>query len=206
MEQTYGTAENLNFNKIWALFQETDKKFQETDMRFQETDKKYQEIAQNFRETEKFIQNTTKEIKNLSKKMSESESRWGKFVEALVEGKIIELLRQRNIDVTETYTRVKSDKREMEIDIIAANGKDSVVVEVKTTLNIDKVDDFLDKLKNFKSVFHRFDDSVIYGAVGYIQDESSAAKYAQKKGLYVIKAIGEGARIINKKDFQPRTW
>jgi hypothetical protein len=36
-------AKGLTFEKVWAMFQETDKKFQETDKKFQETDKKFQE-------------------------------------------------------------------------------------------------------------------------------------------------------------------
>ncbi|MDR0586143.1 MAG: hypothetical protein LBG26_02785, partial [Treponema sp.] len=33
--------EGLSFEKVWAMFQETDKKFQETDRKFQETDRRF---------------------------------------------------------------------------------------------------------------------------------------------------------------------
>ena len=66
--------EQLNFEKVWFLFQNTDKKFQETDKllteKFQETDKKFQE-------TDKKFQETDKKIKALSNLFT---TQWGKLI------------------------------------------------------------------------------------------------------------------------------
>jgi hypothetical protein len=198
-------SENLNFEKVWLLFQETDRKFQETDKKFQETK---QLLEHTSLETDKKLQETDRQMKNLMKKMSESESRWGKFVEALAEGSIIKLLRARNINVNTTSLREKTffNNRWYEIDIIAKNGNEVVAVEVKTTLKPDDVKEFIEELSVFQEVFPSYAKNKLYGGVAYINAEGASEVFAEKSGLFVIKAVGEHARIINKKDFEPRIW
>ncbi len=206
------TSEKLDFEKVWLMFQETDRKFQEakeliskssleTDRKFQETDRKFEETTKKFKETDRIL-------RNLAKKMAESESRWGKFVESLVEGTLIKILNQRGIEVETTSMRVKSRyKRKIyEYDIIAKNGEIIVVVEVKTTLGVEDVNRFIEKIKVFKEIFKEYATHKIVGAVAYINSESEADSYAARNGLYVIKATNESARIVNRKDFQPKYW
>jgi hypothetical protein len=140
--------------------------------------------------------------------MSISESRWGRFVEALVEGTLVKILNDFGISVNRTLMREKRilDKGDYEIDIIAKNGDEIVAVEVKTTLGISDVQDFLAKLDLFKKAFPDYSHSKIFGGIAYIQKDSDAEKYAAKNGLIVIKAVGEGAKIINRKGFKPKSW
>ena len=212
-------AEQLDFSKVWFMFQETDRKFQETSKQFQETDRKFQETSKQLKETDLKIQEmkeileaqaieTNKQIKNISKKMSEGETRWGEFVESLVDGDLLNLLAARGIDITVTNTRTKSrDKNKpFEFDIIAENGKDVVIVEVKTTLSVDDVKDFLNDLANIRDLLPKYKDKNIFGAVGYITEEGASTVFAQKKGLYVIRATGDSSSIINAEDFKPKCW
>ncbi len=235
MELEQSNQEPLTFENMLMLFRETremmretDKKFKETDNKFKETDKKFQETALRFQETdkrfkdlEKLHQRNDEEYKAAKKELERIEriqqkkykqlesmftGQWGKLVESLVEGKLVSILKQRNIDVKETYTRIESPEKDMELDIIAANGKDVVVVEVKTTLKIQLVDEFLEKLERFRVLFPRFAEENIFGAVAFLRDEASAAKYAQKKGLFIIKATGDSASIVNRENFIPKNW
>jgi predicted AAA+ superfamily ATPase len=198
-------TESLSFEKVWLMFQETDKKFQETKQLLEhsslETDKKFQETNKKFQETDH-------QMKNLMKKMSEAESRWSRFVEALAEGSLIRLLKSRNINVKGTAQREKSfyNNRQYEIDIIAKNGNDIVVVEVKTTLRPKDVKEFVRELLVFREAFPDYSQKNIYGAVAYISVEGEAALYAAKKGLFVIKSAGEGGILQNEIDFKPRIW
>ena len=74
-------------------------------------------------------------------------------MEALVEGDLVELLGQRGIEVDHTVCDLKSRNGapRWEIDIIAASGDEVVVVavEVKTTLKVRQVADFIETLKVF---------------------------------------------------------
>ena len=129
----------ISFEKVWLMFQETDRKFQETDRilteKFQETDIKFRE--------------TDKKLNKLERLFT---SQWGKLVESLVEGDVITILNQRGIEVTDTLRR-RSGRRDgidYEFDIIAINGSEIVIIEVKTTLRPEDVRDFLKKLKQAK--------------------------------------------------------
>ncbi len=127
----------LSFEKVWLMFQEADKKFNETDKRFQETDRL---LSEKFKETDKLERLFT--------------SQWGKLVESLFKGDIITILNQRGIDVTDTIKRRsgRCDGVDYEFDIIAINGTEIVIVEVKTTLRPEDIRDFVDKLKQAKKM------------------------------------------------------
>ena len=133
---------------------------------------------------------------------------WGKLVESLVEGDLVKLLQDRKIDVIGVAKEHKRtiDGKDYEIDIIAINGKEIVVVEVKTTLGKKDVDDFIKKLKVFKDYFKEYKNRKIYGCVAYLRENQGSAGYSQKQGLLVIRATGSSASIINKEKFKPKTF
>jgi len=176
--QSSGTSdEPLTFEKVWLMFQETDKKFQETD-------------------------------KKLNKLEYLFTSQWGKLVESLVEGDIITLLNQRGIKVTDTLKRRAGcrDGINYEFDIIAINGDEIVIIEVKTTLRPGDIRDFLKKLKQAKNWMPEYSDKKIYGSVAFLTEDSGTSSLAERKGLFVIRATGDSASIVNRNDFVPKCW
>ena len=134
---------------------------------------------------------------------------WGKLMEALVEGELAALLNQRNIPVeglASEHKRKDSDGEDYEIDLVAINGDTVVAVEVKTTLWLNEVRNFLEKLPRFTDAFHEYRGRQIIGAVAYLKANEGSDTYAAKQGLYVIRAVGNGATIINPADFKPRIF
>ena len=129
-------------------------------------------------------------------------------MESLVEGDLIKLLNEQGIKVINTYPNVnhRSEKDQYEYDIIATNGKEIVVVEVKTTLKVKHVKYFLEDLKKFPVRIPDFKKKIIYGAVAYLRAEEAATRYSEKQGLFVIRATGSSASIINKKGFKPKSF
>ena len=129
-------------------------------------------------------------------------------MESLIEGKLVEMLKARGIEVRQTsqrvevsYTTKEGDIYRREFDILAENGTEVVVVEVRTKLTPDKVKYFLRSLKDFKKYFPDYKSKNIYGAVAYLRSEAEAHLFSQKQGLFVIRATGNSASIINTKDF-----
>jgi hypothetical protein len=202
----------LNFDQIWQLFQETDKKFQETDKQFKETDQKFQETDKQFKETDQKFQETDKQFKETDKKIKELSalftSQWGKLVESLVEGDLVNLLNERGITVEKTLQRVKGNKdgENFEFDIIAVNSHEIVIVEVKTTLRVDDVDYFHKKLWKAKRYMPEYADKKIYGGVAFITADGASDRMAEKLGFFVIRATGNSSSIINRKDFKPKAF
>ena len=179
------------FEQVWKMFIETDKMFKETEKRFEDTDKRFKE--------------TDKKIKELSALFT---SQWGKLVESLVKGDLIKLLNERGIEVRNTMERVEGnvDGENFEYDIIAENGKEVVIVEVKTTLRVADINNFHRKIWKAKQYLPRYKDNVIYGALAFITADGSSDEMAEKMGFFVIRATGNSSSIINKKDFKPKAF
>ena len=134
---------------------------------------------------------------------------WGKLMESLVRGDLIKLLRARGVDVDHTAGRLESGNGapRWEIDIIAANGEEVVAVEVKTTLKVKDVDRFVESLKLFVAQAPAvYRGKRVYGAVAYLRADGSAHVYAERQGLFVIRATGSSASITNGDGFTPRTF
>jgi hypothetical protein len=178
--------------EVWAILREVSASQKETDRRMRETDRQMKETDRQLRE-----------LKDLFN------GQWGKLMEALVEGDLVNLLRQRGIEVDHTVSRLKSGNgaRRWEIDIIAANGDEVVAVEVKTTLKVRQVTDFIETLKVFPDEAPTvYRGKRVYGAVAYLRADEAADVYAERQGLYVIRATGSSASITNQEDFKPRTF
>jgi hypothetical protein len=190
------------FEKTEAQFAESQKEAErrnaEADRRSAEADRRREEANRTMEELKKQVQETTKAVNNLT-------TRWGRFVEEMVEPAVVRLFQERGIDVTQTMSRLKSQRPRaaMEIDIVAVNGSELVAVECKSRLSKDDVNDFLTRLQRFKVAFPQFREFRIYGAVAGIEIDHGIDAYAYRQGLFVIKQSGETVKIVNDAQFQP---
>ena len=150
---------------------------------------------------ERTVERTSKAVEALT-------TRWGRFVEELVEPAVLRLFQEKGIDVKEVYPRARTKRQgaAMEIDILAIDDTELVLVECKSRLSKDDVDEFLEKLSRFKISFPHYKDYQAYGAVAGIEINEGIDRYAYQKGLFVIKPSGEGVAIANDQDFKPVTW
>jgi len=192
-----------NFKEIWDLFKATDarldKRFRETELSIKETDK----IA---KETSRSVGKLELSIERLERQFN---SQWGKLIESLAESGIVQVFQNRGIAITELGRRMKSQKngRNMEVDFLLFNSTDIVVGEVKTTLKVQDVKDFLVDLDEFPTFFPRYKDSHTYGAIVGIRIEEKADKFAYRNGLFVLTVGGEGMlTMLNDEKFQPRDF
>ena len=112
------------------------------------------------------------------------------------------------MDVQSTCSNHKGRRHgeQYQYDIVAANDEEVVVVEVKTTLRAADVTQFLDKLRKFTYRTRVYRGNRVMGAVAYLRVGQSADVYAERQGLYVIRATGSSASIINGTGFQPRVF
>ena len=201
------------FQETDRKFQETERllteKFQETDRKFQETDRKFQETDRKFQETDRLL---TEKFKATDKRINQAfdlfEGQWGKLMESLVEGDLVRLLRERGIDISDTYTRRKGNKngKSFEFDIVAHDTTEIVIVEVKTTLRVRSVQKFLDKMDQIKELLPEYNKYQIMGGVAFLRAEEQSEVMAEKRGLFVIRATGDSAVLVNKPDFVPKVY
>ena len=193
-------------DEVWEILREVSASQRENSASQRETDRQMQETDRRMQETDRQMQETDRKLRKLEDLFN---GQWGKLMEALVEGDLIELLRRRGIEADHTVSSLKSRNGALrwEIDIIAANGDEVVAVEVKTTLKVRQVADFIETLKVFPDEAPTvYRGKRVYGAVAYLKADEAADVYAERQGLYVIRATGSSASITNHEDFKPRTF
>ena len=197
---------NQKFSETRELFKETEKilnqKFSDTDAKFKDTDAKFKDTDAKFKDTDAKFKDTDRKIKEANALFT---SQWGKLIESLVKGDLVNLLRHRGIDVHDTSERRKGNHEgeNYEFDIIAHNGSEIVIVEVKTTLRTQDVKLFLSKLAKVKLWLSEYKHFKIYGAVAYLKAEEASDIMAMNKGLFSIRATGNSATITNASEFVP---
>ena len=175
-------------------------------------EKNREEDRQFFRKLREVQEDTWRQIRETDRQMQKTDSRfqsqWGRLMETLVDGELVRHLNQRNIEVTGTTGRSKRfwNGKEYEFDSIAINGDEVVVVEVKTILGPEEVKHFLGKLKDFKHVAHEYKNKIIYGLVAYLQVDAKADQYAEKQGLFVVRATGNSSSLLNSENFIPKKF
>ena len=186
----------------------------------EEFDRRAREWAEKFdREVAESKRRAEERSRDLDCRMREAEQRirkaedlfttqWGKLMEGLVEGDLAALLQERGIAVEGTTQRTTKRRKGdfFEIDILASNGAELVLVEVKTTLRSEGVTHFLGKLSRFGEWFPEYRHRRVYGAVAYLHGSDSVTRYAERQGLFVIRATGSSASIVNAVDFKPRVF
>ena len=194
IQKTYSSEKEIA--EIWKLFRETREQMQETDRQMKETDRKMQE-------TDRQMKQTDRRLKKLDDLFN---GQWGKLIESLTAGGLKSALQERNIKVTgiscNTERTYRGQKREF--DIIATNGEELIVVEVKTTLKLNQVQYFLEKVKDFKSYFSEYKDKKIYGAIAYLRAHEGASNYAEKRGFFILNPVGNIVKIANSAHFRPK--
>ena len=193
-----GTAKKATLEDAWEIMIELAKSQKETD-------RQLKGLGRSQKETDRQLKETDRQLKETDSRFN---SQWGKLVESLVEGNIAQKFLERGIQVQGTTQRAKKtlDDKQYEFDIIVHNGDEIIVVEVKTTLDIGKVKHFVEKLKCFKKVFPEYASKKVYGAVAFIIADSESDKYSENQKLFVIRATGNSASIVNAQDFNPRNF
>lgn len=177
---------------------ESDRLFAESKAEY---DRRTAEANRSMDELKKSVAETTRAVNGLT-------SRWGRFVEELVEPAVVRLFQDRGIDVKEKHPRVsvKRQNLAMEIDILVVDTIDVVLVECKSRLSKDDVDEFIEKLQKFKLAFPAYKSYQAYGAVAGIEINEGVDRYAYQRGLFVIRPSGDTVKIMNDEKFKAKTW
>ncbi len=181
----------VSFEDIKQLFRESRRDF---DRRTAEYDRRAAE--------------TDRQIAKLGKQIGGLGNRLGEFAEGVVRPGLVRLFRERGLDVHRALHDVGGNKNgvALQVDILVANDVDAVAVEVKSKLASEDVDEHVERLGKFKTLFPEFASKHLLGAMAAMVIPDDAAAYAEKKGLFVIGQRGDDAVLLNSEGFEPRVW
>jgi hypothetical protein len=234
--QTREPEMGLTFEKVWATFQEsdrrmqkmkedtdeylrklsaeTDRKMQETAQQMRETDRKMQETAQQMRETDRKMQETDRKMRETDKRIGDLGNRFGELAEHLVAPNIVQKFNALGFhfdDISSGLRRVIQDEsggqKIAEFDILLENGESIIGVEVKSKPSRDDVEDHVRRLRILRlNKDKKNDKRKIYGALAGAIMPDTVKAAALKAGLYVITQTGDTVKIDVPEGFIPQAW
>jgi hypothetical protein len=222
-------AKGLTFEKVWAMFQETDRQIKEgaeearrrqaeLDRQLRESreeadrrqaelsekaDRRQAELDQKFKETDRYI-------KKLSKNIGGINNSFGKWAESIFSAKLWEKFR----DMGYTFTKggpqkfFDGDVQVAQVDMLLENGDYALLLEVKSELTVEDVDEHLERIEKIRrELDKRGDKRKLLGAAAGMVTPDNVREYARKKGLYVLVQSGKSIEICkNPAGFSPRVW
>jgi hypothetical protein len=234
METTTTTREpemGLTFEKVWAMFQESDRRMRESDRRMremsEETDRKLKEVAQQIKatdeqmkETDRQMKATDEQMKATARQMKATDERFGKLgnrfgelAEHLVAPNIVQKFNALGFhfdDISELRRIIKDEstgQRIAEFDILLENGESIIGVEVKSKPSNDDVEDHVRRLEILRlNKDTKGDKRKIHGALAGAIMTDNVKNFALKAGLYVITQTGDTVKIDVPEDFTPKAW
>jgi hypothetical protein len=190
----------LTFEKVWAMFQETDKKIQETGKQIKETDK---ELKEQFKETDRLLRQNQKMMSDLGRK-------FGTIIEHMFIPNLKEKFNALGYVFEKSSPNVLIGNKEhniyAEIDVFLENGGCALAVEVKTQANIADVREHVERMEKLRRYFDLHNDTrKLYGAVAAAIIPDNVRDFALKQGFYVIEQSGDNV-AIKEPEGSPRAW
>ena len=183
-ERPIPTGEGLTFEKVWAMFQETDRKMQETFQQMKETDKKIGYL----------------------------ENRFGELAEHLVAPNIREKFNKLGFNFTRTSLdhELKDPATRQtiaEFDIMLENGDVVIAVEVKSKPKHKDVDEYIKKMERLRRWIEPKGDKRRYqGAIAGAIMNDTIRGYILQQGFYAIEQTGDTVMINVPGQNKIREW
>jgi hypothetical protein len=206
MEEQQATAlppkgEGLTFEKVWAMFQETDRLLKQ----------QAQEMDRRMKETDRRIKGTDRQMKETDRKISNLGSRLGELVEEIIFPNILEKFNNLGYVFGKAAPRVRyQDPQGMyvaEVDILLENGDAVLAVEVKTHLTENDVRDHLQRMEKLRLYADGHGDKrKLLGAVAGGIASKEAKAFAIKNGFFVLEQSGDTVKTSVPEGFKPREW
>ena len=196
---------SVEANEIWDILKENSLQIGRLQSAQFETDRILKELSAEIKETQKI---TAREIKAVNTSIGRLSNRLGEFVEEAVRPSAVRLFRERGIDIHEVQQSItaKRDGEQLEIDLLVVNNENVVVIECKSNLSVEDVNDHLERLEKVKRLLPRYNNCKVLGAVAGMVIPDNVATYAIKKGLYVIGQNGDHLELRNEQSFTAKAW
>ena len=182
------TGEGLTFEKVWAMFQETDRKMQE------------------------MMQKNAKEMRETDRRIGEMSNRFGELAEHLVApgiakkfnemGYDFDGIRPHGVDVTDDKKKVVA-----QVDILLESVDCIMAVEVKTRPRKQDIEHHIKRLELLNLQRERYHDfRKIFGAIAGAVFGAEEKQATIDAGFYAIEQSGDTMKIDIPENFTPREW
>jgi hypothetical protein len=200
MEQT---VEHPTFETVWAMMQENAVQLKELKERQKETARQMEENAESQKET-------ARQMKEYDRRFGDLTRRFGEVVEYMIAPNLREKFRELGYDFPkanlDTDVSDHTNNIHLEIDVMLENGDKALLVEIKTKLTTEHIQDHIERLEKMRNYADlRGDKRSFLGAVAGVVMTSNVKDYALRQGFFVIEPSGETFTITPPNN-KPKEW
>jgi len=208
IERPMPTGEGLTFEKVWAMFQETDKQFKETERLMKENAQEMKERADRL---DRQLEESKRLIDRNGRQMGGLHRKFGKLAEHLVAPGIARRFNELGYRFAgiapRGYKIFENEQVKTEIDILLENGETIIAVEVKVTPAIKDIEHHIRRLEILREHKQRLKDNrKILGAIAGAIYEDDVKEAVCEAGFFVIEQSGDTMKIDMPEGFVPKEW
>jgi hypothetical protein len=197
------------FLELHELHKETEKAIKDTQKAVKDTQRNIAGLSISHQETEKAIKDTQKAVKDTQRNIGGLNNTVGSLVERIMTPDLPRKFKQFGF----TFGRITTIKWAYgegniytEIDGLLENGDQAMVVEVKTTLRREDIDDHLKRMEKVRKYADDHGDKRKFlGAMAAMITDKQTKEYALVKGFFVIEPSGEDVKVT-KPASDPKVW
>ncbi|MFL6198892.1 MAG: DUF3782 domain-containing protein [Thermoanaerobaculia bacterium] len=170
-------------------------------------------LAVSQRETERLMRESQREadrrLRELGRQIGGLGEKFGSFTEGLALPSMTKILGRRfGMDVILPGARARNNGRSMEIDVLAhsKNRDDVFVVEVKSHLREDALDQMRSILRDFHDFFPGYEGKKLYGVLAAVDAPEEVRRRVLQAGIYMARVHDGHFELQVPDDFQPQAF
>jgi len=175
-----------NFESVWAALQE---------------------VRESQKETDRILKENSLDF---NKRIGAFINLFGEITEYMIAPKLCEKFLDFGLDFPKANRNTRVNDRvnniSLEIDVMLENGDKAMLVEVKTKLTIERINNHITRLEKMRAYANLHGDHRTFlGAVAGVVVTDEARNYALNQGLYLIEPSGEEINITPPNGI-PKEW
>jgi hypothetical protein len=204
------SGRGLTYEKVWEMFQETDRQIKESDRKWQET--KAEMEAERKEADRKWKEERREEKEELDRMLGNLTNRFGEMVEWMVAPSIHKRFNELgfHFDAGSPGGYVIRDENGeviAEVDILLENAEYIMAVEVKAKTHIKDIEHHIKRIEILREYRRkRHDTRKIQGAIAGAIFGDAEKQAVIEAGFYVIEQTGDTVRINVPQGFKAREW
>lgn len=180
-----------------------------------DTHQMIREISLRQQETDRQLKETDRrlstQLDRLGKQLGGLGEKFGGFTEGMAFPSMKKLLGERfRMDVISTRDLSRKNGHSMELDVLAYSKspeiKEAYVVEVKSLLREDGLQQMKQILRNAKEFFPVLADKTVYGIIAAVDVPDDVRKKVLREGIYLARIHDEEFELDVPSDFKPQAF
>jgi hypothetical protein len=189
--------DKLTFEKVWLALMQTRDLIEKSSL---ETDKKFHETNEKFQETDKYLKNLGKEIGGLGNK-------FGTFNEGLVMPSLVQLFKTKFgcKSISENF-RFFANGNSMEIDLLAVSNDSCFIIEIKSHLKEDAIEQVKNQIEKFRKNMKEYSDKSLFAVLVATHYDKTMFEKVSENGIYFISISDDLVKLKVPKNFKPKEW